>query len=65
MRDLIQEGVDAGEFAVADPGPSADRVLAAIDGFGLRALLDEDSMPVQRALDETWAVLVGELRAPS
>ena len=61
LRELIQEGVDAREFAVADPGLVADRVLAAIDGFGLRALLDEDSMPVQRALDETWAVVAGEL----
>jgi AcrR family transcriptional regulator len=63
-RGLIQEGVDAGEFTVDDPGPVADRLLAAIDGFGLRALLDEASMPVQRAADETWAVLVRELRIP-
>jgi AcrR family transcriptional regulator len=63
-RDLIQEGVDAGEFTVGDPGLVADRLLAAIDGFGLRALLDEASMPVQRAADEAWAVLVGELTGP-
>ncbi len=61
MRDLIQEGIDAGEFAAADAGPTADRVLAAIDGFGLRALLDEERMPVDRAVGETWAVLAAEL----
>ena len=61
MRDLIVEGVAAGEFATADPGPAADRVLAAIDGFGLRALLDEQHMPVERAVDEAWAVLQAEL----
>jgi hypothetical protein len=61
MRDLIAEGVAAGEFTTADPGPVADRVLAAIDGFGLRALLDEGAMPVERAVDETWAVLQAQL----
>ncbi len=65
MRDLIQEGMDAGELAPGEAGPVADRVLAAIDGFGLRALLDEGRMPVQRAVDEAWAVLEAQVARPA
>ena len=36
FRALLDEGVAAGEFAVADPHGAADRLVAAVDGFGLR-----------------------------
>jgi AcrR family transcriptional regulator len=61
MRDLIAEGVERGEFAAADPAGIADRALAAIDGFGLRALLGDPTMPVERASDQVWHSLVQEL----
>jgi AcrR family transcriptional regulator len=64
MRDLIAEGVAEGEFAVADPDGVADRTLALIDGLGLRALLDDPSVPVQRAADEVWSALARELGLP-
>jgi AcrR family transcriptional regulator len=64
MRDLIAEGVAAGEFAVGDPDAVADRTLALIDGFGLRALLDDPAVPVQRAADEVWSALAAELGLP-
>jgi hypothetical protein len=64
MRDLIAEGVAAGEFSVADPDGVAERTLALIDGLGLRALLDDPSVPVQRAADEVWAALARELGLP-
>jgi AcrR family transcriptional regulator len=61
MRDLIAEGADAGEFAVGDPDGVADRTLALIDGFGLRALLGDPAVPVERAAEEVWAALSREL----
>jgi AcrR family transcriptional regulator len=61
MRDLIAEGVERGELSVADPDGVADRALALIDGFGIRSLLDQDAMPVERAADEVWRALSAEL----
>jgi AcrR family transcriptional regulator len=65
MRDLIAEGVEAGEFAVADPDAVADRALALVDGFGLRALLDDPAVPVERAADEVWAAVARDLGLPA
>jgi len=39
----------------------ADRVLALIDGFGVRALLGDPAMPVERAREEIWALLARDL----
>ena len=39
----------------------ADRVLALIDGFGVRALLGDPAMPIERAREEVWAVLQRDL----
>jgi AcrR family transcriptional regulator len=61
MRDLIVEGAEAGEYVVSDPDRVADRTLALIDGFGLRALLGDPRMPVERAAEQIWAVLAVEL----
>lgn len=61
MRDLIAEGVEHGEFATDDADGIADRTLAAIDGFGLRALLGDPTVPVERAADQVWHSLTWEL----
>jgi hypothetical protein len=39
-------------------------VLAAIDGFGLRALIGDPAMPVELARDRVWAVLADDLLLP-
>jgi AcrR family transcriptional regulator len=39
----------------------ADRVLALIDGYGIRALLGDPGMPLERARDEVWSALAQEL----
>ena len=39
----------------------AYRVLALIDGFGIRALLGDPAMPLERAREEVWAVLARDL----
>jgi hypothetical protein len=50
-----------GEFAVADPAATADRLLALIDGFGVRALLGDPRMPIERARDAILEELEREL----
>ena len=57
----ITAGVRDGEFSAADPDAVADRTLALIDGFGLRALIGDSAVPLERARNEVWAALAGEL----
>ena len=40
----------------------ADRVIALLDGLGLRALLGDPAMPVVRAREEVWDAVARELR---
>lgn len=62
MCDLIEQGVADGEYApIPDAGAVAARVLAAIDGFGLRVLLNDPEISIDRARDEVWRVLTTEL----
>jgi len=57
----IAAGVRAGEFAACDPDEVADRLLAQIDGFGIRTLLGDSSVPLQRARQALSAALDREL----
>jgi AcrR family transcriptional regulator len=61
LAEAIEDGVARGEFLPVDAGAVADRVLALIDGFGVRALLGDPAMPVERARAEVWAVLARDL----
>jgi AcrR family transcriptional regulator len=62
FSDAIEAGVATGEFTgVDDAGRIADRLLALIDGFGIRALSEDPEMPVERARAEIWAAVSGEL----
>jgi AcrR family transcriptional regulator len=61
LREAVEEGTASGDFAPCDAGAVADRTLALIDGFGVRALLGDPEMPVERARDEIWAVLARDL----
>jgi AcrR family transcriptional regulator len=60
----IAEGVAAGEFAQTDPGETADLAMALIDGLGLRVLLGDPAMPLERARERIGEVLARELRIP-
>jgi AcrR family transcriptional regulator len=53
--------VEALEEFDCDAPAVADRVVALLDGFGVRALLGDPAMPVERAREEVWAVLQREL----
>jgi AcrR family transcriptional regulator len=56
FKDAIEE-----ELPDADADATADRILALIDGYGVRALLGDPAMPLERAREEVWHALAGEL----
>jgi AcrR family transcriptional regulator len=50
LAGLIRAGVESGEFrADADPEALADLAMALLDGAGIRALIDDPEMEVERA----------------
>jgi len=49
FADEIRAGVAAGEFARCDPEDLADRTLALLDGFGVRTLIGDSTIPLERA----------------
>jgi AcrR family transcriptional regulator len=59
--EAIEAAVASGEFAPCDAGAAADRALALIDGFGVRALLGDPEMPIERARTEIWRALARDL----
>jgi AcrR family transcriptional regulator len=62
LREGIEEGIASGELAPCDAGALADRLLALIDGFGVRALLGDPEVPLERARREVWDALAREAR---
>jgi AcrR family transcriptional regulator len=57
----IAAGVREGEFGPCDPDAVADRTLALIDGFGIRTLIGDRSVPLDRARLAVQAALAHEL----
>jgi AcrR family transcriptional regulator len=49
FADEIQTGIRNGEFRRCDPEEVADRTLALLDGFGVRTLIGDSTMPLERA----------------
>jgi AcrR family transcriptional regulator len=62
---LLNEGVQAGLWEADDPDRIADRLLALIDGYGLRALIEDPQIPVAHAFDEVWTEISTQLRPNS
>jgi AcrR family transcriptional regulator len=60
-RDVLDDGVARGAFAAPDTARTADRLLALIDGYGVRVLMGDPAMPLARAREEIWAAMAGEL----
>jgi AcrR family transcriptional regulator len=60
-RAVLEDGAARGAFTVADPTRTTDRLLALIDGFGVRALMGDPAMPLGRARAEIWAAAAAEL----
>ena len=61
MNDWLRAAIEEGDFGDVDAAAVADRTLALIDGFGVRALLGDPAMPLERAREEVWHALAGEL----
>jgi AcrR family transcriptional regulator len=61
FAEAIGAGIAAGEFSNADVDALTDRVLALIDGFGIRALVRDPEVPLDWARREVWRVLAAEL----
>ncbi len=61
FAEAIAEGAASGELTAPDPARAADRVLALIDGYGIRALSEDPAMPVARAREEIWAAVSADL----
>jgi AcrR family transcriptional regulator len=61
FEEAIADGVRRGELTAADPPRITDRLLALIDGYGIRALCGDPAMPVTRAREEIWAAVAPDL----
>lgn len=61
FEEEIAAGVRDGEFAACDPGDVADRTLALIDGFGIRTLIGDTHVPLERAREAVATALAGDL----
>jgi AcrR family transcriptional regulator len=56
MHEWFREAIEE-EFPDADAAATADRILALIDGYGVRALLGDPAVSLERAREEIWAGL--------
>jgi hypothetical protein len=61
FADEITAGIRDGEFARCDPEEVADRTLALLDGFGVRTLIGDSTIPLARARRSVSAALAAEL----
>jgi AcrR family transcriptional regulator len=61
FADEISAGIADGEFARCDPQEVADRTLALLDGFGVRTLIGDPVIPLERARSSVRSALAGEL----
>lgn len=57
IAEVVQDGIDGGEFRAGDAKVATQRLIAAIDGHGIRVLVDDPAMPRERAR----ALIVGAL----
>jgi AcrR family transcriptional regulator len=61
FADEITSGIVDGEFARCDPQEVADRTLALLDGFGVRNLIGDSTISLERARRSVRAALAREL----
>jgi AcrR family transcriptional regulator len=61
FADEINAGIADGEFARCDCDEVADRVLALLDGFGVRTLIGDSTVSLQRARQSVESALAGDL----
>jgi AcrR family transcriptional regulator len=61
FAEEIAAGVQAGEFDRCDPDEVADRAMALLDGYGIRTLIGDGAMPLERARDSVSRALARDL----
>ena len=61
FADEINAGVRDGEFARCDADEVSDRTLALLDGYGIRTLIGDSAMPLERARQAVHASLARDL----
>lgn len=61
FADEIEAGVRSGEFERCDPLEVADHTLALLDGFGVRTLIGDSTIPLERARRAVAASLARDL----
>ena len=61
FADEIAAGIADGEFQRCDPDDVADRVLAMIDGLGIRNMIGDSSISLERARRTVEATLARDL----
>jgi AcrR family transcriptional regulator len=61
FTEELEAGVAAGEFTPCDVEDVADRTLALIDGYGVRTLIGDSQMPLERARAAVWSALAADL----
>jgi AcrR family transcriptional regulator len=49
IAEVVEDGIAAGEFVTEDPRAVVQRLIAAIDGVGLRVLVDDPRMGLEHA----------------
>jgi AcrR family transcriptional regulator len=61
FAEEIAAGIADGEFARCDQQAVADRTLALLDGFGVRTLIGDSAIPLERARSSVRSALAREL----
>jgi hypothetical protein len=64
LREVIEEGVAAGEFAPSEPDAAAIRLASLMDGLAIQLALEDPDMTPERLADLWWDAAVLELRMP-
>jgi AcrR family transcriptional regulator len=61
FADEIEAGVRSGEFSPCDPGEVAELTVALLDGYGIRTLIGDSAVPIERARRAVSAALAREV----
>ena len=61
FAEALADGIVAGQLRDCDVARMADRLLALLDGYGIRVLTEDPQMPLDRARAEVWQAVAGEL----
>ena len=61
FAQALADGIAAGELRDCDVTHMADRLLALLDGYGIRVLTGDPHVPLERAREEIWAAVAGDL----